>query len=472
MPPIEIRPDAEGRVPPVSLGTGAEHQIVFRRPPKQAAFEVLVVDDVGDPVEGIDVEFLVGGESKVVASDGGGVARHDVPGPATAGVRLADVDAARQTLEPRWAEDHEGETPEPGADVVHVPVRAKWSGATVDRGKQRTLVLLPSLVCVRLTGMHFDTSKSFLLPDAMQGIRRLRTIYDDHPDAKVVVCGHTDTAGTKAYNLDLSLERAESLIAFLTDDVDAWDAWFGQAKPAEKRWGTLEIQHMLRTLPSPEEPYYSGPPDGVYGGGTKAGVERFQGDHGLPVTGKVDGDTRKAIITDYMAIDGTTLPEGVQAEPHGCGEFFPAAQTADGVSNAGNRRVDVFFFDGSVHPPNPGPTATEGEPEYPAWRDRALKTHVLDADAPDVEGTTSQISVLLRSNSGCVVLSDRPYRIDVDGAVHEGVTDADGLANAKEILSGDYPLEVEGIKTLVASRPTGSAAVPHVLTGFFLLPPS
>lgn len=463
---FQLRPRDDGSLPPVRFSTGAEHEIVIPRPPP--GFEVLVVDDVGEPVEGIAIEFLVGGESTVVQSAADGLARHDAPGPRTAGARLADVEATRTAMEPRWAADHEGETPAASDTVVHVPVRRAWPGTTLDRGARRTLVLLPSLVCVRLEGMHFDTSKSFLLPGALRGMKRLREIYEDHPDAKVVVCGHTDTAGSTSYNLDLSLERAEAIIAYLTDDVDAWDAWFRADKPAEKRWGTVEIQHMLRSVPSPEEPYYSGGADGIAGSGTRGGIERLQADHGLPVTGTVDEATRKALIADYMSKDGTTLPEGVEALPHGCGELFPATATGDAVALAANRRVDVFFFDGAVHPPWPGPLASEGEPEYPAWRDRALETHVLDADATDVADSTSQIVVYLRSNSGCVPLSDRPYRIDVDGTIHEGVTDGDGLASVREIPSGDHRVEVEGVAGLVASRPTGSPAVPHVLGGFFL----
>jgi peptidoglycan hydrolase-like protein with peptidoglycan-binding domain len=230
----------------------------------------------------------------------------------------------------------------------------------------------------------------------------------------------------------------------------------------------VEIQHMLMAVPSPEQPYYDGGADGVFGSGTRGGVERLQTDHGLPVTGTVDEATRKALITDYMSKDGTTLPEGVEALPHGCGELFPATATGDSVALQANRRVDVFFFDGAIHPPWPGPLASEGEPEYPAWRDRARVTHELDADATQAAATSSQILVHLRSNSGCVPLADRPYRIDVDGTVHEGVTDGDGLAAAHEIPPGDYGIEVEGRKSLVASRPTGSSAVPHVLGGFFL----
>lgn len=463
---LQLRPRDDGSLPSARFATGATHEIVVPRPPP--GFEVEVVDDVGQPVEGIAIEFLVSGEPTVVHSDAQGLARHHAPGPPTAGARLSDVEATLATMQPRWAANEGGTTPEPSDAVVHVPVRREHAGVTLDRGARRTLVLLPSLVCVRLEGMHFDTSKCFLLPGALRGMERLRGIYEDHLDAKVVVCGHTDTAGTTSYNLDLSLERAESIIAYLTDDVDAWDAWFGAGKPGEKRWGTVEVQHMLRSVPSPEEPYYGGPADGIAGSGTRGGVERLQADHGLPVTGTVDEATRKALIGDYMSKDGTTLPEGVEALPHGCGELFPATATGDAVALAANRRVDVFFFDGAVHPPWPGPLATADEPEYPAWRDRARRTHVLDADADDVADTTSQLVVYLRSNSGCVPLSRRPYRFDVDGTIHEGVTDDDGLASVREIASGDHRVEVEGIEGPIASRPTGSPAVPHVLGGFFL----
>ena len=453
-----------------------------------SGFEVRVLDPSGEPVADLDLEFLLDGQATIVRSGPDGLARHEGSEAAqtwTAGLRLAAIDEARALLEPRWAESGEQVPPEPSADVLHVCVESTWQGATLDRGRRRTLVLLPSIVRVRLEGMHFDTSKCFLLPGAMRGIARLREIYAElseqaeqaeQAEAKVVVCGHTDGAGTKRYNLDLSLERAESIIAYLTDDVDAWAGWFADDRDADKRWGTPELQHMLRSLPSNIEAqsdrYYAGAVDGKIGSGTRAGVERFQADQGLPVSGELDESTRRALIREYMGIDGTTLPEGVEIEPHACGELFLEGQAGQASADEASRRVDVFLFEGAVSPPSPGPWASEGEREYPAWRDRARVTHVLDADAPDLGDTNSQIHVFLRSNSGSVPLRDRPYRVDVDGQIHEGVSDGEGLVCVDEIRSGDYELEVEGVRTIIPTRPRGAASHVHVVAGYYLLPPT
>jgi len=74
---------------------------------------------------------------------------------------------------------------------------------------------------VRLVGAFFDTNKCFLLPSAMTGIRKLVAVYDKHPKGEMLIVGHTDTSGDPSYNDPLSLERAEAVKAYLTDDVDA-----------------------------------------------------------------------------------------------------------------------------------------------------------------------------------------------------------------------------------------------------------
>lgn len=62
--------------------------------------------------------------------------------------------------------------------------------------------------------MFFDTDKCFLLPTAMPTVQKLKQLYDDYPGSTVLVVGHTDASGGAAYNDLLSLERAESVIAF------------------------------------------------------------------------------------------------------------------------------------------------------------------------------------------------------------------------------------------------------------------
>ena len=114
----------------------------------------------------------------------------------------------------------------------------------------------------------------------LNGVRGLRSYYEDHLGLEVLVTGHTDTIGDAGYNEGLAAERAIAVAAFLTDDVDAWLGYYGSAKRS-KLWGTREDQYMLAALPEGGEPYYVGGIDGVPGPATTEAVRRFQREHGL-----------------------------------------------------------------------------------------------------------------------------------------------------------------------------------------------
>lgn len=227
-------------------------------------------------------------------------------------------------------------------------------------------ITLPTASRFRLVGMFFDTSKCFLLPVAIPGIRRIAQLYGEHPGAELLVVGHTDTSGKIEYNQTLSLERAEALIAYLTDDVDAWDAHFA-ADEEEKRWGTREIQFMLRKLPGQDIPFYLGEAHGKPDPSTDKAIRAFQQANGLKVDGIAGPITRKAVIRGYMSLDGTTLPDGIKATAHGCGENFPAVETKDGAKSPQDRRAEIFFFDDGIEPVPPGKTSAKGSKEYPQW---------------------------------------------------------------------------------------------------------
>jgi len=82
--------------------------------------------------------------------------------------------------------------------------------------------LEPEVTLVRLFGMLFPLNKAFLLPSAFEGIRLLKKIYVSMEGSKVLVVGHTDTTGLASRNRSLSLQRAEAVIQFMTDDAEAW----------------------------------------------------------------------------------------------------------------------------------------------------------------------------------------------------------------------------------------------------------
>ncbi|MDB5105356.1 MAG: hypothetical protein JWP91_3045 [Fibrobacteres bacterium] len=225
----------------------------------------------------------------------------------------------------------------------------------------------------RFAGMFFDTGKCFLLPVAIPGIRRITEIHAENPSVNLLIVGHTDTSGTEEFNLKLSLERAEAVAAYLTDDAETWIRHFDE-KEEPKRWGTREIQFMLRRTTDAEGPFLVGPADGKAGPETETAIRRFQSFHGLAVDGVAGPMTRKALVEAYMSLDRTSLPKDAKVTAHGCGESFPVAEVKDGAKSPQDRRAEVFFFDGDIDPAPPGKTSKKGSKEYPKWAAAATET--------------------------------------------------------------------------------------------------
>lgn len=72
-------------------------------------------------------------------------------------------------------------------------------------------------------------------------------------------------------------------------------------RPAESFIGQpiRSLQTMLRVIAEDDPSHISVVPDGIYGPDTAASVSRFQGIHGLPVTGITDSDTWDRIVAEY-----------------------------------------------------------------------------------------------------------------------------------------------------------------------------
>lgn len=68
---------------------------------------------------------------------------------------------------------------------------------------------------VRLEGVTFELNSARLTPDATQTLRRVAEALRGEPNLRAQIAGHTDSSGEDAYNLRLSQERAESVLAFL-----------------------------------------------------------------------------------------------------------------------------------------------------------------------------------------------------------------------------------------------------------------
>ncbi|SDE78641.1 Outer membrane protein OmpA [Mucilaginibacter pineti] len=81
-------------------------------------------------------------------------------------------------------------------------------GATVTREGEGILVKFDS-------GILFDTNKSDLKPAAQSNLQNLAASLQKNPETNILIVGHTDNTGSDAYNMDLSVRRAESVKSYI-----------------------------------------------------------------------------------------------------------------------------------------------------------------------------------------------------------------------------------------------------------------
>jgi hypothetical protein len=205
----------------------------------------------------------------------------------------------RQRLRDRWALARGKDWFEPTEAHSFVQVLRKQPipRITIFAEEPHTIVLQPRVVQAILQGLLFDTNKNFLLPTAMNGMRFVKSLYDENPETDILIVGHTDTTGQPSYNDPLSLERAEAMLAFVTDDVEAWLARYDPSVSFEKRWGKHEDALMIETVAAENgEVIPLGKPI----------VAFYQKTRGLKVDNIAGPETRRTLIAEYMSIDGTT----------------------------------------------------------------------------------------------------------------------------------------------------------------------
>ena len=305
----------------------------------------------------------------------------------------------------------------------------KWEGKPlqVPIGQQSTVELPPRILRARLTGFLFEPAKTFLLPSAMNGIRQLVFFYHDHPQVNALISGHTDTVGPADYNRGLSMERADAIRLYLTDDADGWKKWY-RGGPCSDAWGVREDQYMMSAV---QPAFYHGTIDGKLDPDTRDAYTALQNAEGItPANGTPDDRTRTALIRRYMALDNTTLP-ATAPKPltHGCGLFHLEVQTGANVDEQRNRRVEVFLFEGPVDPPPRALCPWGGCPEYPIWKQRSIETQNFD-DEP------GKIALTVVDEAGQPVTG---AKVLVDGeATANQDSDAQGAVNFANLPSGIY----------------------------------
>lgn len=87
-------------------------------------------------------------------------------------------------------------------------MRRDLEGARVERIGEGIKITFDS-------GLLFDVDKYDLRPASQENLKKLAVILNKYPDTNIIIEGHTDSTGTRDYNLTLSERRARAVAAYL-----------------------------------------------------------------------------------------------------------------------------------------------------------------------------------------------------------------------------------------------------------------
>ena len=100
-------------------------------------------------------------------------------------------------------------------DKQAAEIKQTVPGATVTREGEGILVKFDS-------GILFDIDKTYVKPVAQNSLKKLALSLQNNPQTNIMIVGHTDSTGTAAHNMDLSVRRAAAVKSLLVGEgVDA-----------------------------------------------------------------------------------------------------------------------------------------------------------------------------------------------------------------------------------------------------------
>ena len=67
-------------------------------------------------------------------------------------------------------------------------------------------------------GINFDTNSATIKDDSAEALEVISSYLNANPNVNALIVGHTDNTGDFQYNVELSLKRAESVVAKLVQD--------------------------------------------------------------------------------------------------------------------------------------------------------------------------------------------------------------------------------------------------------------
>jgi outer membrane protein OmpA-like peptidoglycan-associated protein len=116
--------------------------------------------------------------------------------------------------------------------------------------KEYTLAALEVGFKAILRNIYFDFDKATFRMESYQELKQVEKIMKDNPNIRVQIAGHTDAAGSEAYNLDLSQRRANAVVEWLVkkgiDRSRLISKGFGESKPLATNDDEVEGRELNR----------------------------------------------------------------------------------------------------------------------------------------------------------------------------------------------------------------------------------
>jgi OOP family OmpA-OmpF porin len=88
---------------------------------------------------------------------------------------------------------------------------------------------------VRLNNVFFEFNSDSLTGESKTELDKVVRFLTKNPDTKIKILGHTDDQGTAAYNMNLSVKRAESVYNYLINRQISKDnltfTGYGESRP-------------------------------------------------------------------------------------------------------------------------------------------------------------------------------------------------------------------------------------------------
>lgn len=335
---------------------------------------------------------------------------------------------------------------------IRCTLKQVQDGVAVPLDERTTIVVVPAVAQVTLTGRSFDSGRTFLLPRTQNALNEVFAFATRMQANHAVVVGHVEDVDPEPDAL--SEARATIAASWLAGDVEPWLSQYGDGIAESRRWGAREDKYLLSVVvgdgaSAPAKEGESG----------DAQVRAFQASVGITVDGIAGPVTRRKLIEKYFArsrqafLTGAVPPENgitlleTKTVPHPAGAHFTLQQVmeakdADSGSATGelepaaNARIDFMFFFADAGP-EPKPRAADG-PEFLEW----------------VKQTEMQRTAVVSATSGASVLSlelwDKQMRTRHKGAKYtltgpetlSGVTNSQGRIEHDNVSPGDYTLSL------------------------------